>query len=127
MSGAEFHSSIRLAWPDWLVRQAFEICLIPGEYAEALSSGRCCLVYIQIIPWCIYKSNKHHVYIEQNKKIFRDMVYIQEPLKKESMKVTRRSDKGKGGHLLISVPARRVAVVDLALHFLEAQRQQRGS
>jgi hypothetical protein len=43
------------------------------------------------------------------------------------MKVTRRSDKGKGGHLLISVPANRVAEVDSALHFLEAQRQQRGS
>lgn len=43
------------------------------------------------------------------------------------MKVTRRSDKGKGGHLLISVPANRVAEVDSALHFLDAQRQQRGS
>ncbi|HEY0607492.1 MAG TPA: hypothetical protein VGD58_31530 [Herpetosiphonaceae bacterium] len=43
------------------------------------------------------------------------------------MKVTRRSDTGKGGHLLISVPANRVAEVEAALHFLEAQRQQRGS
>lgn len=43
------------------------------------------------------------------------------------MKVTRRSDKGKGGHLLISVPANRVAEVESALNFLEAQRQQRGS
>ncbi|MBV9787850.1 MAG: hypothetical protein JOZ51_06740 [Chloroflexi bacterium] len=43
------------------------------------------------------------------------------------MKVTRRSDKGKGGHLLISVPANRVAEVESALRFLEAQRQQRGS
>ena len=43
------------------------------------------------------------------------------------MKITRRSDKGKGGHLLISVPANRVAEVESALRFLEAQRQQRGS
>ncbi len=43
------------------------------------------------------------------------------------MKITRRSDKGKGGHLLISVPAERVAEVEAALNFLEAQRQQRGS
>lgn len=43
------------------------------------------------------------------------------------MKITRRSDKGKGGHLLVSVPANRVAEVEAALHFLEAQRQQRGS
>jgi len=43
------------------------------------------------------------------------------------MKITRRSDKGKGGHLLISVPAGRVAEVEAALTFLEAQRQQRGS
>ena len=43
------------------------------------------------------------------------------------MKVTRRSDKGKGGHLLISVPANRVSEVESALNFLEAQRQQRGS
>jgi hypothetical protein len=43
------------------------------------------------------------------------------------MKVTRRSDKGKGGHLLISVPAERVAEVEAALNFLEAQRQKRGS
>lgn len=43
------------------------------------------------------------------------------------MKITRRSDKGKGGHLLISVPVNRVAEVEAALHFLEAQRQKRGS
>ncbi len=43
------------------------------------------------------------------------------------MKITRRSDKGKGGHLLISVPADRVAEVEAALRFLEGQRQQRGS
>lgn len=43
------------------------------------------------------------------------------------MKITRRSDQGKGGHLLISVPANRVAEVESALQFLEAQRQQRGS
>ena len=43
------------------------------------------------------------------------------------MKVTRRSDKGNGGHLLISVPANRVAEVEAALRFLEAQRQKRGS
>ena len=38
------------------------------------------------------------------------------------MKITRRSDKGKGGHLLISVPANRVAVVEAALSFLEGTR-----
>ena len=43
------------------------------------------------------------------------------------MKVTRRSDSGKSGHLLISVPASRVAEVEAALTFLEAKRQQRGS
>lgn len=43
------------------------------------------------------------------------------------MKITRRSDKGKGGHLLISVPANRVAEVEAALHFLETQRKKRGS
>ncbi len=43
------------------------------------------------------------------------------------MKVTRRSDKGKGGHLLISVPAEQVAVVEAALRFLEHKRNQRGS
>jgi hypothetical protein len=35
------------------------------------------------------------------------------------MKITRRSDKGKGGHLLISVPASRVAEIEAALTFLE--------
>ena len=43
------------------------------------------------------------------------------------MKVTRRSENGKSGHLLISVPASRVAEVEAALTFLEEQRQQRGS
>jgi hypothetical protein len=43
------------------------------------------------------------------------------------MKVTRRSDKGKGGHLLISVPAEQVVAVEAALRFLEATRNQRGS
>ena len=43
------------------------------------------------------------------------------------MKITRRSDKGKGGHLLISVPASRVAEVEAALTFLEEKRQRRGS
>lgn len=43
------------------------------------------------------------------------------------MKITRRSDAGKGGHLLVSVPANRVAEVESALHFLMAHRQQRGS
>ena len=43
------------------------------------------------------------------------------------MRITRRSDKGKGGHLLISVPAGRVAEVEAALVFLEAKRRQRGS
>ncbi len=43
------------------------------------------------------------------------------------MKVTRRSDTGKGGHLLISVPAEQVAAVEAALSFLECKRNQRGS
>ena len=43
------------------------------------------------------------------------------------MKITRRSDKGKGGHLLISVPAQRITEVESALHYLERQRQKRGS
>lgn len=43
------------------------------------------------------------------------------------MKITRRSDKGKGGHLLISVPANRVVEVEAALNFLEGKRQKRGS
>lgn len=43
------------------------------------------------------------------------------------MKVTRRSDSGKSGHLLISVPASRVAELEAALTFLEEKRQQRGS
>jgi hypothetical protein len=43
------------------------------------------------------------------------------------MKITRRSENGKSGHLLISVPASRVAEVEAALTFLEEKRQQRGS
>ena len=43
------------------------------------------------------------------------------------MKITRRSENGKSGHLLISVPASRVAEVEAALTFLEGKRQQRGS
>jgi hypothetical protein len=43
------------------------------------------------------------------------------------MKITRRSDKGKGGHMLVSVPANRVVEIESALRFLMAQRQQPGS
>jgi len=43
------------------------------------------------------------------------------------MKITRRSENGKSGHLLISVPAGRVSEVEAALTFLEEKRQQRGS
>jgi hypothetical protein len=43
------------------------------------------------------------------------------------MKITRRSENGKSGHLLISVPAGRVAEVEAALTFLEEKRQRRGS
>jgi hypothetical protein len=43
------------------------------------------------------------------------------------VKITRRSDTGKGGHLLISVPAEQVAAVEAALNFLETKRNQRGS
>jgi hypothetical protein len=43
------------------------------------------------------------------------------------MKITRRSENGKSGHLLISVPAGRVAEVESALAFLEAKQQKRGS
>jgi len=43
------------------------------------------------------------------------------------MKITRRAENGKSGHLLISVPASRVAEVEAALIFLEGKRQQRGS
>jgi hypothetical protein len=43
------------------------------------------------------------------------------------MKVTRRSENGKSGHLLIAVPAGRVAEVEAALTFLEAKRQLRES
>jgi hypothetical protein len=43
------------------------------------------------------------------------------------MKVTRRSENGKSGHLLISVPAGRVAEVEAALTFLEAKKKLRGS
>jgi hypothetical protein len=54
-------------------------------------------------------------------------MYILKYSEEEKMKVTRRSDNGKSGHLLISVPASRVAEVEAALTFLEEQRQQRGS
>ncbi len=43
------------------------------------------------------------------------------------MKITRRSDKGKGGHLLISVPSNRLVEVESALNFLEVQHQRPGS
>jgi hypothetical protein len=43
------------------------------------------------------------------------------------VKITRRSENGKSGHLLISVPASRVAEIEAALTFLEDKRQQRGS
>lgn len=55
------------------------------------------------------------------------VVYIRSYNKGDEMRITRRSDKGKGGHLLISVPASRVAEVEAALTFLEEKRQQRGS
>jgi hypothetical protein len=43
------------------------------------------------------------------------------------VKITRRSDGGKSGHLLISVPAARIVEVEAALAFLAAKRQKRGS
>ena len=55
------------------------------------------------------------------------MMYILRYAKEEQMKVTRRSENGKSGHLLISVPASRVAEVEAALTFLEQKRQRRGS
>ncbi len=58
---------------------------------------------------------------------FYTTVYILTQMEEERMRITRRSDKGKGGHLLISVPAERVAEVEAALRFLEDKRQQRGS
>jgi hypothetical protein len=54
-------------------------------------------------------------------------VYIRNDDGENDVKITRRSDNGKSGHLLISVPAGRVAEVGAALSFLEAKRQQRGS
>jgi hypothetical protein len=54
-------------------------------------------------------------------------VYIRNDDRENDVKITRRSDNGKSGHLLISVPASRVAEVEAALAFLEAKRQQRGS
>ena len=54
-------------------------------------------------------------------------MYIRNDDKDHDMKITRRSDRGKGGHLLISVPAGRVAEVESALTFLEEKRQQRAS
>jgi hypothetical protein len=55
------------------------------------------------------------------------ILYIRNESKETEMKITRRSDSGKSGHLLISVPASRVAEVEAALMFLEQKRQQRGS
>ncbi len=43
------------------------------------------------------------------------------------MKVTRRSDRAGGGHLLVSVPAHRVEELESALTFLEHTRQASGS
>jgi len=54
-------------------------------------------------------------------------MYIRRYPKEEQMKIIRRSENGKSGHLLISVPAGRVAEAEAALAFLEAKRQQRGS
>jgi hypothetical protein len=54
-------------------------------------------------------------------------LYIQTKRKETEVKVTRRSDSGKSGHLLVSVPTGRVAEVEAALKFLEEKRQQRGS
>ena len=53
--------------------------------------------------------------------------YIRQYVREAQMKTTRRSDSGKSGHLLISVPANRVIDVEAALNFLEARRQKRGS
>ena len=55
------------------------------------------------------------------------MAYIRGDTQGAAMKITRRSDTGTGGHLLISVPAGRVAEVEAALTFLEQKYQQRGS
>jgi hypothetical protein len=54
-------------------------------------------------------------------------MYIPNEYKETEMKVARGSDSNQSGHLLISVPASRVAEVEAALAFLEAKRQQRGS
>ena len=54
-------------------------------------------------------------------------MYIQNEYEEKYMKITRRSENGKSGHLLISVPASRVAEIEAALTFLEGKRQQRGS
>lgn len=43
------------------------------------------------------------------------------------MKITRRSDAGTGEHLLVSVPGARIAEIEGALRFLQAQRHQHGS
>jgi hypothetical protein len=55
------------------------------------------------------------------------IMYIHYVYKEPEMKITRRSENGKSGHLLISVPASRVAEIEAALTFLEGKRQQRGS
>ena len=43
------------------------------------------------------------------------------------MKVTRRSDHGRAGHLLVSVPSKQVEEVEAALAYLEQARGRRGS
>lgn len=82
------------------------------------------------------ETSYHRSYIHTSSKIVIEydlpgqyMIYCiyEIDIKGMEMKVTRRSDSGKGGHLLISVPASRVAEVEAALEFLEAKRQQRGS
>jgi hypothetical protein len=55
------------------------------------------------------------------------ILYIRNDWEEAEMKVTRRLDSGKSGHLLFSVPASRVAEVESALTFLEEKRQRRGS
>src|SRR4029453_15742398 len=55
------------------------------------------------------------------------VAYIRYYDTEDDMKITRRSENGKSGHLLISVPAGRVSEVEAALTFLEEKRQQRGS
>ena len=42
------------------------------------------------------------------------------------MKITRRSDKGKGGHLLISVPAQRITEVEFGVALSGAAAAETG-